>query len=71
MISPSTPLPPIGVMSGSRPCPMPPTPPFFALSDGVGQGIWGHEYYRLARGRLGPVDPETEREADLFAGLDV
>lgn len=45
--------------------------PFFALSDGVGQGIWGHEYYRLARGRLGPVDPETEREADLFAGLDV
>lgn len=44
--------------------------PFFALSDGIGQGIWGHEYFRLARGKLGPIDPETGREDDLFAGLD-
>lgn len=45
--------------------------PFFALSDGIGQGIWGHEYFRLARGRPGPIDPDTGREDDLFAGLGV
>lgn len=46
-------------------------PPFFALSDGIGQTIWGHEYFRLARGRPGPLNPDTGREDDLFGGLDI
>lgn len=45
--------------------------PFFVLADNVGQTVWGHEYFRLARGTRGPVDPATGREADLFAGLEV
>lgn len=45
--------------------------PFFALSDHVGHGIWGHEYFRLAHGESGPTDPGTGRETDLFAGLEV
>jgi N-acetyl-1-D-myo-inositol-2-amino-2-deoxy-alpha-D-glucopyranoside deacetylase len=43
--------------------------PFFALSNHIGWEAWGVEYYRLVYGRLGPVDPETGRETDLFAGL--
>ncbi len=43
--------------------------PFFALSDNVGQAIWGQEHFRLARGAQGPVDPDTGVESDLFAGV--
>lgn len=45
--------------------------PFFQLSDRIGAQMWGLEFYRLAKGRRGPVDPETGWETDLFAGLDV
>ncbi len=44
---------------------------FFALADGIGQRAWGTEYYILARGKTGPLDPATGRESDLFAGLDL
>ncbi len=42
--------------------------PFFALSNNVGDTAWGVEYYRLAKGTLGPLD-EDGLETDLFAGL--
>lgn len=43
--------------------------PFFALSNLLGQGVWGTEYYTLARGeKSGPYDSEG-REIDLFAGI--
>jgi N-acetyl-1-D-myo-inositol-2-amino-2-deoxy-alpha-D-glucopyranoside deacetylase len=38
---------------------------FFALSNHLGQRIWGVEHYRLVRGTPGSGAPET----DLFAGL--
>ena len=44
--------------------------PFFALSNHIGWEGWGVEHYRLVHGELGPVDPATGRETDLFAGLD-
>ena len=43
--------------------------PFFALSNNVGQYSFGTEYYTLAHGELGPRDPQTGRESDLFAGI--
>ncbi|MQA02286.1 MAG: N-acetyl-1-D-myo-inositol-2-amino-2-deoxy-alpha-D-glucopyranoside deacetylase [Streptosporangiales bacterium] len=43
--------------------------PFFALSNYLGQEIVGVEAYRLASGRLGPVDADGV-ETDLFAGVD-
>jgi N-acetyl-1-D-myo-inositol-2-amino-2-deoxy-alpha-D-glucopyranoside deacetylase len=42
--------------------------PFFALSNNVGNEVWGTEFYRIAKGRLGPTD-ENGWETDLFAGL--
>jgi N-acetyl-1-D-myo-inositol-2-amino-2-deoxy-alpha-D-glucopyranoside deacetylase len=42
--------------------------PFFALSDNVGNQVWGVEFYRLAKGDKGPVDARGW-ESDLFAGL--
>jgi N-acetyl-1-D-myo-inositol-2-amino-2-deoxy-alpha-D-glucopyranoside deacetylase len=42
--------------------------PFFALSNSVGNHVWGIEHYRLAKGTKGPVD-ERGWESDLFAGL--
>jgi N-acetyl-1-D-myo-inositol-2-amino-2-deoxy-alpha-D-glucopyranoside deacetylase len=42
--------------------------PFFALSNNIGNEIWGTEYFRLAKGVKGPVD-ENGLETDLFAGL--
>lgn len=42
--------------------------PFFALSNNLGQSVWGTEFYRLAKGRPGPVG-EDGLEGDLFAGL--
>jgi N-acetyl-1-D-myo-inositol-2-amino-2-deoxy-alpha-D-glucopyranoside deacetylase len=45
--------------------------PFFALSEEVGQMVWGWEYYRLAKGLVGSVDADSGRETDLFAGVAV
>jgi N-acetyl-1-D-myo-inositol-2-amino-2-deoxy-alpha-D-glucopyranoside deacetylase len=42
--------------------------PFFALSNNVGAVAWGVEYYRLAKGRQGPLGDEG-LETDLFAGI--
>jgi N-acetyl-1-D-myo-inositol-2-amino-2-deoxy-alpha-D-glucopyranoside deacetylase len=42
--------------------------PFFALSNNLGTQVWGTEFYRLAKGRRGPVGPDGFEE-DLFAGL--
>ena len=42
--------------------------PFFALSNNQGSQAWGVEFYRLAKGALGPVG-EDGLETDLFAGL--
>jgi N-acetyl-1-D-myo-inositol-2-amino-2-deoxy-alpha-D-glucopyranoside deacetylase len=42
--------------------------PFFALSNNVGATAWGLEFYRIAKGRRGPLD-EDGLETDLFAGL--
>jgi N-acetyl-1-D-myo-inositol-2-amino-2-deoxy-alpha-D-glucopyranoside deacetylase len=42
--------------------------PFFALSNQVGNQIWGVEYFRLAVGEQGPSN-EDGLETDLFAGL--
>jgi N-acetyl-1-D-myo-inositol-2-amino-2-deoxy-alpha-D-glucopyranoside deacetylase len=42
--------------------------PFFALSNNVGDSVWGIEHFRLAKGAQGPVD-ERGLETDLFAGL--
>ena len=43
--------------------------PFFALSDNIGNHVWGTEFYRLAKGVQGPTN-EDGLETDLFAGLD-
>jgi N-acetyl-1-D-myo-inositol-2-amino-2-deoxy-alpha-D-glucopyranoside deacetylase len=43
--------------------------PFFALSNNLGQQVFGVEFYRLARGRIGPRDGADGRETDLFAGV--
>jgi N-acetyl-1-D-myo-inositol-2-amino-2-deoxy-alpha-D-glucopyranoside deacetylase len=42
--------------------------PFFALSNNVGNEVWGTEYFRLARGLKGPVNADG-LETDLFAGI--
>ncbi len=42
--------------------------PFFALSNQVGNQIWGVEYFRLAVGEQGPTN-EDGLETDLFAGI--
>jgi N-acetyl-1-D-myo-inositol-2-amino-2-deoxy-alpha-D-glucopyranoside deacetylase len=42
--------------------------PFFALSNNVGNEVWGLEYFRLVKGAKGPVG-EDGLETDLFAGL--
>jgi N-acetyl-1-D-myo-inositol-2-amino-2-deoxy-alpha-D-glucopyranoside deacetylase len=42
--------------------------PFFALSNNLGNQVWGTEFYRLAKGRPGPLGPDG-LETDLFAGL--
>ncbi|MGN6782535.1 MAG: N-acetyl-1-D-myo-inositol-2-amino-2-deoxy-alpha-D-glucopyranoside deacetylase [Marmoricola sp.] len=43
--------------------------PFFALSNNVGNEVWGTEFFRIAKGRPGPPGPDG-LETDLFAGLD-
>jgi N-acetyl-1-D-myo-inositol-2-amino-2-deoxy-alpha-D-glucopyranoside deacetylase len=42
--------------------------PFFALSNNLGNEVWGTEFYRLAKGTQGPTN-EDGLETDLFAGL--
>lgn len=42
--------------------------PFFALSNNLGNWIWGTESYRIAKGTPGPVN-DAGVEEDLFAGL--
>src|SRR3954451_6502895 len=42
--------------------------PFFALSNNVGATAWGLEFYRIAKGRRGPLNDDG-LETDLFAGL--
>lgn len=41
--------------------------PFFALSNNVGNQVWGTEFYRLVKGQPAP-DPDG-RERDLFSGV--
>jgi N-acetyl-1-D-myo-inositol-2-amino-2-deoxy-alpha-D-glucopyranoside deacetylase len=43
--------------------------PFFALSNNEGNQMWGIEYFRIAKGRRGPLGPDG-LEADLFAGIE-
>ena len=42
--------------------------PFFALSNNIGNEVWGTEFFRLAKGQQGPTG-EDGLETDLFAGL--
>jgi len=43
--------------------------PFFALSNNLGQQVWGHEYYTLVKGtKCEPFD-ENGRESDLTSGV--
>lgn len=42
--------------------------PFFALSNNMGNQVWGTEFYRLAKGVQGPTNADG-LETDLFAGL--
>ncbi|CAN5371206.1 N-acetyl-1-D-myo-inositol-2-amino-2-deoxy-alpha-D-glucopyranoside deacetylase [soil metagenome] len=44
--------------------------PFFALSNNLGQQVFGVEYYQLVRGQAGHRDTETGWEEDLFAGIE-
>jgi len=41
--------------------------PFFALSNNLGNQVWGHEYYTLVKGEKGLTLDSQGREADLFA----
>jgi N-acetyl-1-D-myo-inositol-2-amino-2-deoxy-alpha-D-glucopyranoside deacetylase len=43
--------------------------PFFALSNNMGNQVWGTEFYRLAKGQHCPTN-EDGLETDLFAGLE-
>ena len=42
--------------------------PFFALSNNIGNEVWGTEFYRIAKGAQGPLGQDG-LETDLFAGL--
>jgi N-acetyl-1-D-myo-inositol-2-amino-2-deoxy-alpha-D-glucopyranoside deacetylase len=42
--------------------------PFFALSNNLGNQVWGFEFYRIAKGTPGPLG-EDGLETDLFGGL--
>ena len=41
--------------------------PFFALSNNLGNQVWGHEYYTLVKGEKSSNLDAKGREADLFA----
>ncbi|HET7385419.1 MAG TPA: N-acetyl-1-D-myo-inositol-2-amino-2-deoxy-alpha-D-glucopyranoside deacetylase [Nocardioidaceae bacterium] len=42
--------------------------PFFALSNNIGNQVWGTEFFRLVKGEKGPVGDDG-LESDLFAGI--
>ena len=42
---------------------------FAGLVTGIAEKAFGIEYYRLVRGHVGPADPVTGKEGDLFAGI--
>jgi N-acetyl-1-D-myo-inositol-2-amino-2-deoxy-alpha-D-glucopyranoside deacetylase len=44
--------------------------PFFALSNNLGNAVWGIEHYRLVKGNPAGERDASGRETDLFAGLD-
>jgi N-acetyl-1-D-myo-inositol-2-amino-2-deoxy-alpha-D-glucopyranoside deacetylase len=44
--------------------------PFFALSNNLGQQVWGHEYYSLVQGNKAEPFDSHGRETDLFAGVN-
>jgi N-acetyl-1-D-myo-inositol-2-amino-2-deoxy-alpha-D-glucopyranoside deacetylase len=44
--------------------------PFFALSNNLGNAVWGIEHYRLVKGMLDGERDANGRETDLFAGLE-
>lgn len=43
--------------------------PFFALSNNLGNQVWGQEYYILVHGTAAAPFDKTGRETDLFAGI--
>jgi N-acetyl-1-D-myo-inositol-2-amino-2-deoxy-alpha-D-glucopyranoside deacetylase len=43
--------------------------PFFALSNNLGNEVWGVEHYRRVLGDAGTADPVSGHEGDLFDGL--
>lgn len=43
--------------------------PFFALSNNLGQQVWGHEYYSLVHGKKTEPFDSNGRELDLFSGV--
>jgi N-acetyl-1-D-myo-inositol-2-amino-2-deoxy-alpha-D-glucopyranoside deacetylase len=44
--------------------------PFFALSNNLGNAVWGIEHYRLVKGTAEGDRDANGRETDLFAGMD-
>jgi N-acetyl-1-D-myo-inositol-2-amino-2-deoxy-alpha-D-glucopyranoside deacetylase len=45
--------------------------PIFALSNNLGQGVFGSEYYTLVHGTLGPDRGPDGWESDLFSGIEI
>jgi N-acetyl-1-D-myo-inositol-2-amino-2-deoxy-alpha-D-glucopyranoside deacetylase len=43
--------------------------PFFALSNNKGNEMWGSEFFRIVKGRLGELDADG-LETDLFSGIE-
>lgn len=43
--------------------------PIFALSNNLGQGVFGSEFYTLVRGEVGPDRGPDGWESDLFSGV--
>lgn len=43
--------------------------PFFALSNNLGNQVWGQEYYTLVKGSAAAPFDKKGRETDLFAGV--
>jgi len=43
--------------------------PFFALSNNLGNEVWGIEFYQLVHGEPGTERDQDGRETDLFAGI--
>ncbi len=53
----------------AHPTPLALDGPFFALSNNLGNQVWGFEYYSLVKGnKAAPFDSDG-RETDLFAGV--